>query len=145
MFFSKSNRWRTENKQKGSSIVLTWVSYKNNLDTLVWKQVFCYRSWLLPAVLHASNFFQMCSHLNILLSHTAAPWSPYFLLEGIYLPLTPCHALGIRKAAKIMLAVMCPQCVSWCHLQCLEQCLGHCDNSIAGCRFWKTAIITIPA
>lgn len=102
MFFSKSNRWRTENKQKRSSIVLTWVSYKNNLDTSGWKQVFCYRSWLFPAVLHASNFFQMCSHLNILLNPIAAPWSPYFLLKSIYLSLTPCHALGIRRGAKIM-------------------------------------------
>lgn len=34
--------------------------------------------------------------------------------------------------------MICPKCVSWYHLWCLEQCLGDCDNSIAGWRFWKT-------
>lgn len=37
-----------------------------------------------------------------------------------------------------MLVMMCPKCVSWYHLQCLEQCMGDCDNSIAGWRFWNT-------
>ena len=141
MFFSKSNRWNIKNKQKRPSVALNWASYKNNLDTSGWKQAFCYRSWSFPAVTYASNFFQMCPHLNILFNHIAAPWSPYFLLKGVSLWHTVMHLVSGKKSQSCglhMLVMICPKCVSWYHLRCLEQCLGDCDNSIAGWRFWKT-------
>lgn len=108
MFFSKSNRWSIQNKQRRPLIALTWTSYKNQFGFFRLETSVLLQKPIIPCCNSCQQFLSDVSSLE------HSPWSYCSFMKPIFPPerhlsFRHCHAIGYKESRQNHVVYTCLQ------------------------------------